>query len=176
MAKTVQILGKGRGTSVPFPPEAERWGINDLIYLRYNGEFDDWTRWFDLHHSERILTKRPQAWEWYKQQVKPIYLLEPDLDIPASLAYPKAEILDYFGTKRFGSSFDWMMALAIYEKFEQIELCWCRMLQQIEHQKQIPTATYWIGQAEARGIKVKIHGESGLQPNPLLYGFQVTYN
>ena len=160
---------------MPFPPHAERWGINDLIYMRYNGKFEDWTRWFDLHRADRIVSRRPQAWEWYKQQSKPIYLLEPDPDIQASTAYPKAEILDYFGTKRFGSTFDWMMALAIMENFKRIEICWCRMLQQVEYQKQVPTANYWIGQAEARGAKVFIHGDSALQPNPLLYGYEITF-
>lgn len=161
---------------MPFLPDAERWGINDLAFLRYSGKFDDWTRWFDLHHHDRIINRRPQAWEWYCQQTKLVYLTEPHPSIPSGIAYPKQEVLDYFKTKRFGSSFDWLMALAIKEGFNKIELCWCRMKDKAEYTNQVPTANYWFGQAEARGIQVKIHGESALQPNPLLYGYEVTYN
>ena len=161
---------------MPFPSDAERWGIGDLAFLRYSGQFDNWTQWFDLHHPDRIINKRPQAWEWYKHQTKPIYMLERYEEIPASIPYPKDEVLDYFKTKRFGSSFDWMMAKAIFEEASIIELCWCRMKDKIEYANQVPTANYWFGQAEARGIEIKIHGESALQPNPSLYGFEVTYN
>ena len=174
--KTVQILGKGRGIAPSFNTGVERWGINDLAFLRYSGEFDDWTRWFDLHTVERIQQRRPQAWEWYQRQTRPVYLLHTHADIPASLAYPKDNVIRYFRTSRFGSSFDYMFALAIYEGFEKIEICWCPMKQVVEYQNQTKTAHYWIGQAEARGIEVVIHGDSALAPNPKLYGFEVTYN
>lgn len=174
--KTVQILGKGRGIGPSFDPGIERWGINDLAFLRYSGKFTDWSRWFDLHPPDYIQTRRPLAWEWYKQQDKPIYMFDKHQDILASIQYPKDLISNHFRTKRFGSSFDWMCALAIFEKFERIEICWCRMNQTSEHQHQTPTANYWIGQAEARGIEIKIHGDSALHPPEKLYGCEIIHD
>jgi hypothetical protein len=174
--RTVQILGKGRGPEVPFPPDSERWGISDLAFTRYSGIFTDWTRWFDLHHTERIKQKRPQTWDWYQTQTKPIYLWSSDTSIPASTVYPLEHIQDYFKTARFGSSFDWLIALAIFEKFEQIEIVWCRMKDGVEIRNQLPTANYWIGQAEARGIPVIIHGDSALHQPEKRYGYEITYN
>lgn len=171
LRKTVQILGKGRGVEPPSSPGIERWGINDLAFVRYSGEFTAWTRWFDMHPPDRIRARRPQAWEWYQQQDKPIYLLEANPDIPASVEYPKKRILSRFATTRFQSSFDWAMALALEEQFEQIELVWCPMKQPSEHDRQIPSACYWIGRAEERGVEVVIHGESALQAATQLYGY-----
>jgi hypothetical protein len=174
--KTVQILGKGKGAEMPFPPNAERWGINDLIYLRYNGNFDNWTRWFDLHNLDRIAHKRPTTLEWYKHQSKPIYTIHPIPSIPHHVSYPKELILTTFKTQRFSSTFDWAMALAIHEEFEQIELCWCGMKTVSEYTTQVKNLSYWIGRAEERNIQVIVHGDSSLHPPKKLYGFETTYD
>lgn len=152
----------------------ERWGISNLAHLRYGGHFDNWTRWFDLHRTPRIRRRRPQTYAWYTQQDgrRPIYLLDVDPGIPGCVAYPRDAILARFQTRRCASSFDWMFALAIDEGFERIELCWCRMRDTEEYAKQVPSANYWIGRAEERGIEVVIHGDSALQPADRLYGYE----
>lgn len=180
--KTVQLLGKGRsvGPDPPFPPGVERWGISDLIYRRYNGQFDDWTRWFDVHPvEERILKSRPATWAWYQQQDgrRPIYLLAQDPSVPGSVGYPRDAIQAAFADDGapedlFGSSLDLMLALATHEGFERIELVWFRMRDGVEYEQQRPSALYWIGRARGRGIQVVIHGDSSLKDRRGVYGFE----
>lgn len=179
--KTVQLLGKGEtvGTPPVLLPGAERWGLNDLIYTRFAGDFDDWTRWFDLHELARIQARRPETYAWYQRQSKPIYLLERDPLMPSSVAYPSAEIQQAFGTidrpeRCFRSALDWMLALAIWEGFRRIDLCWFPLKPGwgFETPAQRESARMWIRRAIDRGIDVVIHGDSTLHEEYPLYGYE----
>lgn len=157
-------------------PGVERWGTNAVMFRRYSGVFDEWTRWFDLHRTPHILAQRPEAYAWYQQQdgSRPIYQWEVNPDIPGSAAYPRAAVQAYFdGDLDFWGSLSWMLALAIYEQFTDIELFWF-VVDRSQYGHHIPAARYWIGQARGRGITVRIHGDSELKPNHPLYGFETT--
>jgi hypothetical protein len=176
--KTVQLLGKGLtiGSAPVLSPGVERWGTNDLIFQRFAGEFDDWTRWFDLHESARIQARRPETYAWYQRQDKPIVLLEHDPAIPASVAYPRAVIQEAFGRRGrletgFTSALDWMLALAIWEGFTRIELCWFPFTAGYERSPQRESARRWITRAEDRGIDVVVQGDSTLIETHPLYGY-----
>ena len=178
--KTVELLGAGMtfGTIPPFDPSAERWGTNKVMFARYGGVFNDWTRWFDVHPKEHIQRRRPDAWGWYMRQdgSRPIYLKEADPDIPGSVAFPFEAVRTSFSTpthdeRDFWGSISWMLALAIVEGFERIDLFWF-VLGNDQYSKQVPSTRYWIGQARARGIDVRIHGDSALKPAPELYGVE----
>lgn len=178
--KAVEFLGCGmsRGNIPPFNPSAERWGVNKLMFMRYNGEFDDWTRWFDLHSTPHILQHRPEAYAWYQQQTKPVYRWEPDATMCAAV-YPLASVQRRFADdgleeRDFGGSFAWMMALAILEGFEAIDVFWMP-LDLESHGVQLPSARYWIGQARGRGVRVRIHGDSAMTPSGPLYGKDTSY-
>lgn len=177
--KTVQFLGKGLTIGwVPsevLTPGVERWGLNSLIYSRFSGHFDDWTRWFDLHTNEHVLAVRPETYTWYTTQTKPIYRLTIDPIIPSSIAYPLELIQDTFHTNRFLDSLDYMFALALLKDFKRIELCWFTMEDRPEHRRGATSANYWIGRAEERGVEVIIHGKSALEPPEKLYGFETVY-
>lgn len=176
--RTVQILGAGWswGDVPPLDPTAETWGTNNVIFARYAGQFHGWDRWFDLHPTAHIQRRRPQAYDWYTRQdgSKPIYQWEINPDIPGSRAYPKDDVLRYFSTqgheeRDFWGSISWLIALAIYEGYERIDLFWF-VLQHDQYTKQIPSTRYWIGQARGRGVRVCIHGDSMLKPQQGLYG------
>lgn len=159
-------------------PSVERWGTNRMMLLRYGGDFDIWTRWFDLHRTPHILKQRPEAYDWYRKQDgrRPIYQWEVNDDIPGSAAYPREAVQAYFSEsdrveREFWGSISWLVALAIYEQFEQIDLFWFVM---DSHINQVPSARYWIGQARGRGIAVKIHGDSMLKPSGPIYGYETT--
>lgn len=157
-------------------PGVERWGTNAVMFRRYSGQFDEWTRWFDLHRTPHILTQRPEAYDWYRQQdgQRPIYQWEVNPEIPGSTAYPREAVQAYFtGDRDFWGSLSWMIALAIYEGFTAIDLFWF-VVDSHAHEKQIPSVRYWIGQARGRGIDVTIHGDSTLKPSGPLYGFETT--
>lgn len=175
------------GTVPEFLEGAERWGTNAVAFRRYGGSFDRWTRWFDLHRTPHILKQRPEVYQWYREQdgSRPIYQWEVNPEIPGSRAYPIEAIRAYFGDDAedaryparvesdFWGSLPWMLALAIYEGFEAIDLFWFVVDTQC-HEKQIPSVRYWIGQARGRGIRVTVHGDSSLKPSGLLYGFETT--
>lgn len=167
----MELLGCGftMGTVPSFNPAAERWGMNNLMFMRYSGHFDDWTRWFDLHASSHIVHRRPDAYDWYGAQTKPIYrwALDPH---HVTAVYPREAVQAFFGNETdFAGSLSWMFALAIYERFDSIDVFWCPM-DDHEHGEQVPSVRYWIGQARGRGVRVRVHGDSALTPSRPMYG------
>ncbi len=160
-----------------FDPDAERWGVNRLMLLRYGGDFDHWTRWFDLHSTAHIQRHRPEAYCWYQQQNgrRPIYQWAVDPTIPGSTVYPLDTVRPLFehDAADFSGSLSWMLALALAERFDDIDLFWFTMTDP-EHQRHIASARYWIGYARGRGCRVTIHGDSGLTPSGPLYGLETT--
>lgn len=177
--RKVEILGGGwsKGDVPPFDPHAERWGFNALMFTRYAGTFDEWTRWFDLHSAAFTPERHPDRWAWYQRQAKPVYRWEQDPRLPSSVAYPKTAVQQYFASdgleRDFGGSLSWMLALAIYEGFDVIELFWCPH-DDASHRKQVPSIRYWIGQARGRGIVVRVHGDSAITEFGPLYGCETT--
>jgi len=175
--RIVQIMG-GAPANEPTPslPEgAERWGLNNLIIGRgaVPLRFEGWTRWFDLHHIPHIQERKNSMYSWLCEQTKPIYLWAPVPEIPASIAYPLSEVQRHFnGERLFSSSLDWMLALAIYEKFEQIDLYGWRMGSSL-YTHQISSGQFWVDQAREAGIVVNSLSHSALttaprQPKPIL--------
>lgn len=80
--------------------------------------------------------------------------------IPRSEPYPIVEIVRYFNNARFfTSTFAYIMALAIYEKFDRIILSGAHF----EHDSEeyithLPCINFWAGMAMGAGIKVEVHG------------------
>ncbi len=147
------------------------------MFMRYSGEFNDWTRWFDLHSTAHILRQRPEAYGWYCTQTKPVVRWEPD-DRMVTQVYPREAVQMYFAQdgvpdRDFWGSLSWMLSLAIYEGFKQIDLWWFPMDQE-RHQAQLASARYWLGQARGRGIGVTIHGASTLTASGPMYGIETT--
>ena len=165
----------------PAAGAAERWGINDLpVQLDEGWHFDGWDRWFDRHTKAHIVKHRPEAWAWYRAQDgrRPIYLLEPGAaaEVPGGVVYPTETVQDWFSwggqpEEFFTSSVDWMIALALLEGFERIELygvdLWAAPH---ERGKQRNGAHYWIGMARGRGADVVIPDSSSLCKTERMYG------
>lgn len=172
------MLGAGWtwGVVPPLDPDAETWGTNNVMWARYSGVVPRWDRWFDLHPTAHIQARRPEAYRWYTEQdgTRPIYQWAVNPEIPGSRAYPKDAILQTFSEhghveRDFWGSISWMLALAIAEGYERIELFWFALMNDT-YTKQVPSTRYWIGQARGRGVQVVIHGESMLKPQQGLYG------
>jgi hypothetical protein len=157
-------------------PGAERWIIG-ATYQEHIGT--PYTRVFDVHPIERtdwyrgIREIRPDAWDWYGQQDRPVYLTEIHPDVPMSVAYPRNE-LAVFGARgscALSSSIDHMMALAILERFDVIRLEGIRMNSEQEWVEQRECLAYWIGGAEAIGIQVETDPMAALCTPERIYGF-----
>ena len=181
--KTVAIVGKA--PNFQFPEGVERWGINNLALMLPNGwNFDAWDRWFDVHTRGHILKHRAEAWRWYRSwgsDPRPIYMVREDPLVPASVAYPFDRVQQAFAwggdvEEFFTSSVDYMLALAILEGFERIELYGVDMWD-APHERGVQRngAHYWIGIARGRGIDVHIPDESSLCKIERMYGrFTIT--
>jgi len=170
--KTVRIYGLARnlGRTPPAVEGEEVWVANyhKSYYIRLSRvkETDEWTRWFNLHSKEWMLYKYPAGYKWYTKQTKPIYLRDVYPDIPASVKFPREEIQKYFGGPQKGSpgryftcSVCWLIALAIMEGFERIEL-WGFALIDKPHKPhdcykfERPCFFYWVQKARDLGIEV----------------------
>jgi len=185
----VQMMG-GAPTRTPPPPRAagvERWGCNNLILKpQLRLRFEGWTRWFDLHSTEHIQGRkggRSNVYPWLCQQTRPIYRWAVDPAMPSSVVYPQAA---RNGSRLFCSTLDWMLALAIYERAEEIHLFGWRMSHPA-YEYQISSGQWWIQEAQSRGIRVVNHSSSQLflkmpkqrGPTPdtgkcLMYGLETT--
>lgn len=164
--KTVQILGMAENIKdIPFIPDAERWCSNNprSYRLKFRSALDTWTRWFNLHTTYHIQRKYPSGYLWYQQQQKPIYLQEVDPRISSSIQFPRREIQDTFGGNSVGSpgrfftgSVTWLLAFALLEKFDKIELWGFELKREHQFDFQRPGVFYWIQRAREMGIEVAL--------------------
>ena len=137
--------------------------------------------WFEIHKWEPHQSWfSPEYVSFMANLPVPVYMLEPVQAIPGSVAYPKEEVMRYFGPEAiffYTSSLSWMFALAIIEiersgQPGEISLFGVDMSASEEiYSGQRAGCQYFAGQALKRGIKVWVPGESDLlRPTPL-YGF-----
>lgn len=177
-------------------PSFEIWGLNSLYAL-----IPRWDRWFEIHPKEHVVKDLHRAelqqigvehHKWLQQQAgptlpdgtpnpayKPIFMQEAYPDIPASVAWPRAEInawttamfgpeaeLDYF-TSTPGE----MVVHAIFEGYGEIHLYGIDLLQDEEYAYQRPGCEYWVGVARGLGIKVVVPSSSSLLKANYVYGY-----
>ena len=198
MPKTVRIYGTARNIART-PPLSEKgvevWLTNSKQTWgrRYPPALEQWTRWFNLHSKHHILATYPSTYTFYQKEAegRPIYLQRVQPDIPTSVAFPYEEIQRHFATEKgpnryFTCSACWLIALAILEGFERIEL-WGFALSDAKRKFgpcytfERPAFFYWIQQARNRGIEVTYQKEIERLPfepgdpdsyNGLVYGYQ----
>lgn len=182
--KTVQILGTAPNLKLTPPmDDKERWCCNSpLSYARrWRPSFEQWTRWFNMHSRGHMLRTYPDWYNWYKAQTKPIVLQEVQPDIPASVAFPKQQVMEYFGTRYFTNSATWFIALAIMEGFERIELGGFLLRRDQNYDFERPAFFYWVEEARRRGVdiwlppdlEISAGGDPTTYTGPL-YGYDTT--
>ena len=164
----VAIVGRGKGwEAAPFKDKSwEIWSLNNL----YN-TIPRWSRWFDIHDNIKNYPKHRQT---LAKMSCPVYVMQECPDIPNSVIYPLKEIKKEFFSKvnreqYFTSSFSYMIALAIYEKHEEIALYGINLATDTEYQKYLPCANFWAGVALGRGVKLFIQEHSNIMNPQTLY-------
>jgi len=139
--------------------------------------------WALANNIKEEYEKPRKHWEWLKQPHDfPIYMLEHRPEVPACVPYPLVDVAkDLFGerllkggepTYVFGSSIDYMMALAIHMRPKQIELYGIEMGSSTEYRYQRESMALMIGMALSRGIKVIVPDDSILLVKTKLYGYE----
>lgn len=167
--KTVRIYGAARNVReapVRTEKDVEVWLSNSTTttLIRCPRAINEWTRWFNLHSRQHILGTYPSAWTYYQEKAegRPIYLLKAQPDVPTSVAFPRKQIQEAFATEKrpnryFTCSICWLIAFAVLEGFERIEL-WGFELRDTKPGSAFawerPCVAYWIKMARDRGIDV----------------------
>lgn len=188
--KSVILLGYRHTLESPRTrfPEAELWGQSNAI-PNWDYALYDWSRWFDVHTEypqgeyAGIKMLRPHILDWYQKQgpERPIYFAGHIPSVRASTAYPIEQMEAEFGKGRFGCQLDYMMALALSEKFERIIFYGCGQPHvaepdgdQAKHWlKHHHTVYYWMGRAEDRGVELVYDGPCMNAPLDRNYGYHM---
>lgn len=179
--KTVQIVGAAPTVATdPVIAGAERWLFN-TSYKDDQGR--PYTRLFHLHARAMILGLQPDVWRWYAQQDKPVYLIDPHDDIPTSVRFPLERIQARFKNETrdgllkseecFGCSVDYLIAFALMEGFEHIDLVGIECRSEDEYRDQARSVMYWMGRGRGMGRTVTCSDTSGLCSVPALYGYNI---
>jgi hypothetical protein len=174
-AKRVAIVGFAphREKAPWTDPTIEKWGCNHLwAYIPDGGH---WHRWFDMH-SRAYIEKHPTWREKEHPHEKflktnhgrPVYMPQAHPDFPSSVAYPLDAVIKKFGpwSDYFTNGIAYQVALAIFEKFEEIQVYGVDMTHDSEYGPQRPCVEAWLGYARGLGISVVMPPESALFKPP----------
>ncbi len=156
MSKMVSIVGRGTGYDKVKTAAGDVWCVSSAFPLIKKICHVDLI--FQLH--------KPNTWEeWLPDETDRVMVAFPSL----YHQYPVDQMLTKYGPV-FGSSISWMIALAIKEKYDTINLFGLDMATKQEYIDQRDTLFYMIGRAEASGINVVIPEESRIFFRDRIYG------
>lgn len=165
MKKKVCILGCGRSSEkAPFDDDSyEIWSLNEFEPKRYD-------IMFELHPMS---VQNEKELEFLKNCTKPVYVLEETPLVPTGIKYPLEEILKQPWAKPFFTcTFGYQIALAIYKKYEHIELWGVRLGIGSPRERTVESACvqFWTGVARGLDIKV-LWTDDPIHEIPYFYGF-----
>ena len=152
----------------PINEDYEFWALNDMYKVV---PVERISRWFEIHKCDTVETKT-QHIQVLSQLSIPIYMQEQHPEIPTSVKYPLETLIEHFGRRFFNSTIDYMIALAIYEGYQDISIYGVHMSYMEEYGEQRPSCLYWLGVAEGKGIKIHIPDDSDLLKSYWLYGYE----
>ena len=195
---SVALVGSGTSTmyGVNDSKADEIWSLSWMYDQQiYTDVLPRMDRMFELHkfwifkHSNKTLLKT--HWKWMQEEHDfPIYIQEqdPDVVIPSGVVYPFDEINDdIFGGRLltlmqdgtvsediyYSCTISFMIALAIHEGFERIELYGMEMGTESEYQYQVPGANFITGLAVGRGITI-VRPENSTFARSAVYAYDIT--
>lgn len=197
MNKTVCIVGSHRDTRELAPwdrPDTDFWVFNEAANQSVKDDHGNLYKWvkkcngvFQMHKPVvyRNPNNRTDAnhWQWLQEPHDfPIWMLEADLLVPASVKYPLDEICDsllarflqgheFVPRKYFTSTVAYSLALAIHKGYERILIYGIEMASDTEYHYQRDCVAFWIGLALGRGIKVDMYSGDAIFARPL-YGYE----
>jgi hypothetical protein len=91
-------------------------------------------------------------------------------EIPTSEVYPVERVAESVG-EEFSSTIAYMLALAIYAKYEEIYVYGVNLMHETEYASQRPAFKYYLGIAKERGIKVWAPEDTKLTVPAWRYGY-----
>jgi hypothetical protein len=146
---TVDIVGTGTTTNFyEWPDGREKWSVGSA-FTSFGARID---LYFCFHNEPVDVFNKS------------------DISYLDKHNYPLDKIIKKLGSRYFTNSIGYMIAFAIYRGYKNINIWGVDMESDSEYSFERPCVTYWIGQAEARGINVTI--ASGLTDPFVLYGYE----
>ena len=134
-------------------------------------------RCFDVHLVDQLEAYTGEGdmahFEWLQTEHPfPIYMQDPDGRFPSAVRYPYDEIVQEFFSKQyrgsevkaaFGSTIDFITAMAIQEGADWIGYFGIEMGSSTEHTYQIPAGHVWIGICAGRGVTTWVPDDPRVQ-------------
>lgn len=175
--RKVAIIGRCWSTraDAPWDQDWEIWSLAwDPLPVTH--------RIFEVHQNFRLYLGTQEDGDYHVGGLRmakvPVYMIDPQPDIPKSVRYPIEEITALVGKTSNGhpyleSSIAYMVALAIHEGVDKIGIWGVDLHCDTEYDYQRPNMEYLIGLARGRGIKVFIPPQSALltSEHDVPYGF-----
>lgn len=193
--KKVAILGRAVGwKDAPFQdPTWEIWGLN-RAYSAIKQAGGRWTRWFEIHDRslqnaahrqalaglgcpvyllQNIRISRTWNGGFLTTRLRSLFITKYP-DIPNGVLYPLDEIKREFFSlvnreQFFRNTISYMIALAIYEQFDEIRLYGVNQNLEKEYERETPCVSFWLGIAIGRGIRVEVQKHSRLLNPETIY-------
>lgn len=157
------------------PWDSPDWHIMGMNNMHSVIQGTRWDSWIDVH-DKRTLDADPDHKAWLRElHPFPIYMAEPSPEFPSSRPFPRAELIE-----RFGTYFTNTVALQVAWAITQVEwaigdgaeigIYGVDMAQGSEYAAQRPSCEYHIGIAQGMGIRVTIADTSDLLKTASIYG------
>lgn len=145
---TIDIVGTGiTAAFYGWPSDHEKWSVGSA-FKSYGNKIDI----YFCFHDEPV-----------------DHFIKSDIGYFDKHNYPLSLVVSYTGSSYFTNSIAYMIALAIKKKVKAINLWGVDLDAGREYEFERPCVAYWIGQAEARGIKVT--SSSNLAVGCFNYGY-----
>ena len=129
--------------------------------------------WFQIHREADLYKESPRHLEWLKEEHPfPVWMCRRFDEYPSSVPMPYEDLFDLWPFNfppSFGSSFSWMVAMAIHLKYDHIVVAGVEMLAPREAWLEAPNFMAWLGVAAGHGIDVEGIGRLF---EPYLYGIE----
>jgi len=165
--RKIIIIGTGAGSERT--PSGELWGLS--------GHWDSgkkFNRIYELHSANALNGMniiKPKG-DWMRENVTHTH------HTLKKACFPDAEVFDFdkylnkYGRSAFRCSVSWMLAEAIEEKPDAIEIYGVTLSGKEEYRAQKPSVAAFVLVARALGIKVYVDREDELFSCPWIYGLE----
>lgn len=157
--KTLTILGRGPSWKECNVKTDNIWGTATCLVVEGLRDFK-FDKVFAFDDPASILKA---SLEIAKERNIPIVSNRPYATEP----YPTREIVKFFRSSFLRNTISYMMALAIYLKYDRIYMYGVDCGPGWFHATGKPFITYWMGQADARGVDLR------LSPNSLKWAYRL---
>lgn len=181
--KTVAMVGMASTSRsfAPFDnPDIPIWALNESATPKFD-YLKRVDRIYQLHPDWDFLRPYNHNYEDYPKWIKEkhpfeIVMQEKYQFVPSAIRYPIEDIINKFGKRAlyFTSSAPYLIAHALYEGYQRIEMYGFEMAADEEYANQKPCTEFWLGAAIGMGVDVYLPpGNALLGGEMRLYGYEM---